>query len=155
MSAVIHGFRMEPEVKKQVKGNDVFFTIVWSSFMKADKFIINASVPAMAGIFELYYLDEKKKLNLISMQRVWYGGLRSRLRMVTDPELVEDPKRKQLLSTHTCYFRYSLINSSEDMADIMFFFASNRPVAAGCAKPSGRYTTVFVKELSQDKLVTI
>jgi hypothetical protein len=147
--------RMEPVVGKQVRGGDVFFTITWSPLAQADKFLINASVPAMAGIFELYYLDEKKKLRLICIQRVWYGGLRSRLRMVTDPELAEDPKRKELLETHECYFRYSLTNSSEDMADILFFFASNRPVARGCANPSGRYATVFVKEFSQNKLVTI
>ena len=147
--------RLEPLVVKQTNDGDVFFTITWSPFQKADKFIINASVPALAGIFELYYSDDKKKLNLICIQRVWYGGLRSRLRSATDPDLAEDPKRKELLSSHDCYFRYSLTNSSEDMADILFFFASVRPVASGTAKPSGRYGTVFVKEISQNRLVTL
>ena len=75
-----------PAVTKQIKGNVAFFTLRWSPLQKVDKYVIINSVPAEAGIFELYYLDDKKKLVMMRVSRVWYGGLRSKLRSVTDPK---------------------------------------------------------------------
>ena len=100
-------------------------------------------------------MDEKKKLNLIRVSRVWYGGLRSRLRRLTDPELEEDPRRRELLEKYDCYYRYSVIHSMDDMQDILYFFASRYTPGKGKMQHSGRYAEIYLREESPDKIVTI
>jgi hypothetical protein len=112
-------------------------------------------VPAQAGIYELYYMDDKKKLVLMRISRVWYGGLRSRLRHVTDPELDDDPRKNEILTTHTCYYRYSVVQSFGDLQDILFFFAARYRPRETKMSHSGRYEDIYLEELSPDKIVTI
>ena len=133
----------------------VYFTIVWSPLAKAEKYHIIKSVPSDAGIYELYSMDPKGKLNLFYFGKSWYGGLRNQLRFRTDPELETDLKRREVLSKYDCYFRYSLLGNNDDMTDVLFFFAQTYYPGSTLYKPSGRYENVFVKEESSDKIVTI
>ena len=144
----------EPVVTKLEDENATYFTIHWSHLVKADKYSIINSVPAEAGFYELYYMDEKQKLNLMSVSRVWHGGLRSRLRAATDSEIVIDPKKKSILENFDCYYRYSIIRSIDDMQDILYFFASRYMPDNTSIEHSGRYDEIFVKEWSPDKIVT-
>ncbi len=146
---------IDPVVKKQVDGATAYFTIQWSRLTKADKYTIIRSVPAEAGIFELYYMDAKKKLNLLRVSRVWYGGLRSRLRRLTDPAIEEDPIKRKILEELDCYYRYSIIRSRDDMQDILYFFASRHKPGDDSVPHSGRYEEIYVQEKSPDKIVTI
>jgi hypothetical protein len=85
------GINQEPIIKKQVDDTGAgCFTVYWSPLQKVNKYTILKKVPEMAGIFELYYQDEKKKLNRFYVTRVWIGGLRSRLRAICDPTLHEE-----------------------------------------------------------------
>jgi hypothetical protein len=145
----------EAVVKKLVDRDIAYYTIYWSRLTKADKYTIINSVPSVAGIFEMYYMDEKKKLNLKRVSRVWYGGLRSRLRRLTDPELEEEPKRREILEKYDCYYRYSVIYSMDDMQDILFFFASRYTPGEEKVPHSGRYAEIYLREESPDKIVTI
>jgi hypothetical protein len=146
----------KPVVKKLVDDvGSVYFTIYWSHLRKCDKYEIIASVPSDAGIYELYSMDVKGKLNLFYMGKSWYGGLRNELRIHTDPEIEFDTARKSTLEKRDCYYRYSLVPNSDDMADILFFFGRTYFPASRTFKPSGRYANVFVKEISPDKIVTI
>jgi hypothetical protein len=146
---------MKPAISKQVVREDAFYAIHWSKLTKVDRYEITTKVPSVAGIFELYYMDEKKKLNLMLFGVVWYGGLRSRLRRLSDPEITGDPKRVEILQKYECYYRYSMSESLEDMRDIIYFFASRLKPGSEGAEHSGRYETIYCDESSSDKIVTI
>jgi len=146
---------MEPSVKKEVNNDSAYYTIHWSKLKKADKYEIISNVPSVAGIFELYYEDKKKKLNLFFLSKAWYGGLRYTLRKRTDPEMENNPNRRKILNDFDCYYRYTLTESYKDMSDILFFFAKTYFPGNSRIKTSGRYQNIFVKEISDDKIVTI
>jgi hypothetical protein len=146
----------KPIIKKIVdQRGSAYFTIYWSRLSKCDKYRIISSVPSDAGIYELYSMDPKGKLNLFYMGKSWYGGLRNELRFHADPETETDKARKAILDKFDCYYRYSLIESSPDMSDILFFFARTYFPDTKAYSPSGRYENIFVKEFSPDKIVTI
>jgi hypothetical protein len=144
-----------PSVHRLVEGDRVYFTISWSPLRKSDKYDIVKSVPSEAGLYELYTMDEKGKLNLFHVGKSWFGGLRNEIRLRTDPILEDDPGRKALLEEADCWYRWTLVSSSDDMADILWFFGITYfPHRVG-VKPSGRYAKVFVKEVDADRIVTI
>lgn len=145
------------DILKQEKGDNVYYTIPWSILRRASKFDIIRVVPAMGGIAELYYADEQAKLNLFCVTRSWYGGLRSSLRELTDPEIEKDPVRRQILLDYPdrLYYRYALTESLNDMNDILFFFMETYAPDSNSVQASGRYANIFVKEIDPQKLVTI
>jgi len=142
-------------VKKRVDRDRVFFTISWSRLAKGDRYQIIQTVPSEAGIFELYVMDEKGKLNLFHVGKSWYGGLRNEIRARTDPSLEKDPARKAILEEADCWYRWSLASDSDDMADILWFFVQTYFPQRTDLRPSGRYASVFVKEVDADKIITI
>ena len=146
---------MEAEVAKRVRGNNVYFTIQWSQLKKADKYDIISSVPSMGGVYELYYRDDRKRLVLIERSRAWYGGLRSRIRKSVDPELQEDPRLRAILEDYDLYYRYSLLESRDDMIDIIYFFERTRQTKSAAPFHSGRFEKIFLKELSDDKIINV
>ena len=113
----------KPEVHKLIRARDAYFTVSWSRLKKSDKYDIVKSVPSEAGIYELYYMDDKDKLCLFHLGKSWYGGLRNELRVRTDVELETDKARRAILEEHDSWYRWSLMSSSDDMADVLFFFA--------------------------------
>jgi hypothetical protein len=145
----------KPVVKKQVKRTSAYFTVSWSHIKKSDKYDIVKSVPSEAGIYELYYMDEKEKLCLFHVGKSWYGGLRNELRERTDVELEKDPKRHAVLDEHDTYYRWSLISSSDDMADLLWFFAQTYLPGSKTVSHSGRYEHIYVNEIDADKIVTV
>ena len=145
----------KPVVLKVVDFDSVYFTIQWSRLRKSDKYEIVCSVPSEAGIYELYYMDDKGKLNLFHVAKSWYGGLRNEIRLRTDVELENDAVRKALLGKYDCWYRWSLLSSSDDMADILFFFAQTHLPGTLSVHHSGRYARIFVNEEDADKIVTI
>jgi hypothetical protein len=145
----------KPVTQKLVRARDVFYTVSWSRLCKADKYEIVKSVPSEAGIFELYYMDEKQKLCLFHVGKSWYGGLRNEIRVRTDVELENDGPRKAILEEYACWYRWSLLSSSDDMADVLFFFAQTYMPGLRTVHHSGRYERVFVKEQDADKIVTV
>ena len=145
----------KPIVQKRVRGKDAYFTVSWSRLRKSEKYEIVRSVPSDAGIYELYYMDFKKKLCLFHVGKSWYGGLRNEIRLRTDAELENDAARKALLEKYDCWYRWSLLSSSEDMADLLFFFAQTHLPGTTTVHHSGRYARIYVNEEDADKIVTI
>lgn len=147
---------MKYGVTKQTDGRDAYYTIRWSPIVKADKFVIRAKVPAMGGIAELYFKDDHGKLNLYMLARSYYGGLRATLRVATDPEEEKDERRRAVLLSHEgeIYYRYALMESQDDMSDILFFFMSTYAPKKDFAH-SNRYDRIFVKEIDEGGLVTV
>ena len=105
-------------VTKREREDTAYYTVNWSELRKVDRHEIRKSVPSVAGIFEIYYLDRRKSLNMMAVAKAWYGGLRSEIRRVTDSELERDPVKKKILETRTCYYRYAEIPSYNDLEDI-------------------------------------
>jgi len=145
----------KPVVSRQVKGRNAYFTVSWSRLKKADKYDIVRSVPSEAGIYELYYMDRAGKLCLFHVGKSWYGGLRNEIRLRTDQELENDAARKTILSKYDSWYRWSLVSNSDDMADLLFFFAQTHLPGSTTVHHSGRYVAVYVKEIDADKIVTI
>jgi hypothetical protein len=127
----------------------------WSRLRKSEKYEIVRSVPSDAGIYELYYMDGKNKLCLFHLGKSWYGGLRNEIRLHTDAELENDARRKALLEKYDCWYRWSLLSNSDDMSDILFFFAQTHLPGTLAVHHSGRYARIFVNEQDADKIVTI
>jgi hypothetical protein len=148
---------VEYRTRREVNLDDVYFTITWSPFSKADKYEIITRVPSVGGIAELYYMDEKGKLNLFCLQRSWYGGLRAMLRERCDPSIEKDPFRLSILVKwrDRIYYRWTNCDSHPDMNDIMYFLTQvNSPDAPG-VEHSGRFKRIFLQEIDAGKLVTI
>ena len=146
---------MNAKIIKRIKNRDAYFTVAWSSLTKAEKYEIKGSVPAEAGIFELYYMDESKRLSLMYISRVWFGGLRSTIRELTDPVLEFDPKWKDILTKYDCYFRYTLSSSSSDMKDVMFYFSEVLYPGSELCSDSGRYESIYLLENSPENFDTV
>lgn len=147
---------MDYEIRKAVRDGDAFYTVRWSPIVKADKYTIIGSVPAMGGVAELYYKDTAGKLNLYMLARSYYGGLRATLRVATDPETELDERRHAVLIAHEglIFYRWSLVESQDDMSDVMYFFMSTYSPASRFDH-SRRYQKIFVKEIDSGGLVTI
>ena len=111
-------------------------------------------MPSVSGLFELYFQDRHKRLNLFFVSKAWYGGLRNWIRKATDAELESNLERKKVLQNHQCWYRYTIIHSSADLSDILFFFASTYFPGAHRVEHSGRYADIFVDEISPDKIVS-
>jgi len=146
---------VEPHITKKIKEDSVYFTIYWSKIEKVNKYEIIRRVPSVAGIYELYYMDEKKKLNLFFFSKAWYGGLRAKIRQDIDPSLDENKKKIKILNKFTCYYRYSIVESNDDMDDILFFFSETYFPEKNLYEPSGIYVDIYVKEISPEKVITI
>jgi hypothetical protein len=145
---------MDNQVARFEQNNDVYFTINWSHLKKTDRFEIIRQVPALAGIYEIYFMDKYKKLNRLAVSYCWYNSLRNTLREKADSTLEADPKRKYILDTYECYYRYCIVDSFKDIQDIMFTFEQKLDPKSNKAENSKRYNTIFIKEVSPDKIVT-
>ncbi|MCL2833051.1 MAG: hypothetical protein FWD78_07770 [Treponema sp.] len=137
------------------KENAAYYNIQWSPLAVADRWTINAKVPAVAGIYEIYWMDEYEKLRMLSVGNTHYGGLRSEIRRLTDSELVTDEKARKILEEKEIWFRYAPTNSASAMADVVWFFrATYFPEDPG-VEPSGLYEKIFLKESAPDKLIWV
>jgi hypothetical protein len=89
------------------------------------------------------------------MAKAFYGGLMNELRRRTDPELEDNERRRRILSDHDCYYRFAPSESYKDMTDVLYFFSSTYFPDKALHDHSGRYSEIFVKEVSEDKLIDI
>ncbi|MDR2543284.1 MAG: hypothetical protein LBC80_07545 [Treponema sp.] len=138
------------------KNGDVYYFVQWSVLSKADRYEIIKKVPALAGVFEVYWMDEKKRLRLFIIGKTDYGGLRSELRRVIDPELCRgDEKAIKILEEKEMWYRYAPTDSSNVMADINWYYMQNYFPENKTIKNSGRYQNIFLKESAPDKLMWV
>lgn len=143
---------MEARVRKETDAGNAYFTLYWSPLKKADKFEIIKAVPSVSGIFELYFMDKRNGLNLLSLGNAWYGGLRNWIRTATDAELETNPFKRKILQTYACYYRYVPSNSYTDITDILYFLAGTYFPGENKSASSGRYLSIFVQEITEEKL---
>jgi hypothetical protein len=146
---------MDYGITAREKDEDVYYFINWSPLSLADRWEINAKVPAVAGVFEIYWMDEQKHLRLFYVGQTHYGGLRSELRRLTDPELTTDTKTKQTLEEKEIWFRYAPTNSSTVMSDVVWFFMTTYFPENPGVEHSGRYQKIYIAESEPDKLMWV
>jgi hypothetical protein len=147
---------MDYEIKATEKNEDIYYFVNWSPLTKADRYAIITKVPAVAGIFEIYWMDENNRLRLFYVEKTIYGGLRSEIRRITDPELCKnDLKSKKILEEREIWFRYTATSSANIMADVIWFFMQTYFPEKTTIKHSGRYKNIFLKESAPDKLMWV
>jgi hypothetical protein len=66
--------------------------------------------------------------------------------------LAEDPKIAALLADNEIWYRYCISNSSNDMADVVWFFRKTYFPENPVVSHSGRYKKIYLKEISPDKV---
>jgi len=143
----------QPTIVKKVKEDDAFYELHWTPLTEADRFKIHGQVPSMSGIYELYYQDDSGRLNLLDIDMAYYGGLRNRIREAIDPQLeIVDPERKAILEDYPLYFRFTLCDYLDDMRDTLSVYLDIRFPEWEGEDPSGRYTHVYLKEFSPDRI---
>lgn len=146
---------MNPTITKQTRNQDVYYTLQWSPILRASKATVIRSVPSVAGIFELYVVDQGGTPNLVRTRKAWYGGLRHALRELSDPTTCKDRRLLTLLKSRSLYFRYTTCDNSDDMNDVLSYLATVYPRAVGEYNGSGRFRDVYVKEESTGSMVDI
>ena len=113
---------------------------------------ITNSVPSVSGLYELYRMDDKKKLNLLAVTHAWYGGLRSQLRAAIDPDATTDPLRRSQIENGELWFRYCPSNSFPDILDAVWFLHSVYFPHDVRVESSGRYTQIRLAEKAPDRV---
>ena len=147
---------MDYGIKATEKNDDVYYFVNWSPLSKADKYEIIAKVPAVAGIFEIYWMDESNHLRLFFVEKTIYGGLRSEIQRVTDPELVKtNEKVRKILEEKEIWYRYTTTNSAKIMDDVVWFLMQTYLPEDTSTNHSGRYKDIFLKESAPDKLLWV
>ena len=147
---------MECGISFMEKNSDVYYYVNWSPLAKADRYDIISKVPAIAGIFEIYWMDENKRLRMFVVGQTNYGGLRSEIRRITDPELcINDEKAKKILEEKEIWYRYAPAESAKVMSDIIWFFTQTYFPENTSVQHSGRYENIFLKESEPDKLMWV
>lgn len=141
-------------ISKIINDRTAYFTVRWSALRKAERFDIVRHVPPMAGVFELYFVDRYKKLNLFYVSKSWHGGLRSALRILVDAELDPNPARRDIFENRVVYYRYSLSDSSADLDDVLFFYMATYFPKKNPVKPSPRFDLIYLNEESSDRIIT-
>ena len=134
---------------------DIHYCVNWSAMAKADRWEINAKVPSVAGIYEIYWMDENKRLRMYEVGQTHYGGLRSELRRLTDPDLCYDAEKKDILENREIWYRYSCSNSAQNMADVIWFLMTTYFPEDTPESHSGRYENIFLSESAPDKLTWV
>jgi hypothetical protein len=146
---------MDYGITAQEKGQDVNYFIHWSPLSVAERWTINAKVPAVAGIYEIYWMDDHEHLRMLSVGNTHYGGLRSELRRLTDPELITDAKAKKILEEEEVWFRYAPSNSAAVMADVVWYFRKTYFPENPGVEHSGRFRKIYMNESAPDKLIWV
>jgi hypothetical protein len=146
---------MDYGITAQEKGQDVYYFIHWSPLSVAERWTINAKVPAVAGIYEIYWMDDHDHLRMLSVGNTHYGGLRSELRRLTDPELTTDAKAKKVLEEEEIWFRYAPSNSAPIMADVIWYFRLTYFPENPGVEHSGRFRKIYMNESAPDKLIWV
>ena len=131
------------------------FTVRWSVLKKADRWDIAKSVPAVGGIYEIYWMDDHQHLRMLMVGHARYGGLRSEIRRLTDPELTQNPRLSAILDEEEIWYRYAPTNSAADMADLVWYFRKTYFPEDPGVSHSGRYKRMFMNESAPDKVAWV
>jgi len=146
---------MEAGVTSKEKDEIVHYFITWSPLEIAERWTISAKVPSVAGVYEIYWMDDHDHLRMFSVGQTHYGGLRTEIRRLIDPELALDAKTKKTLEDEEIWFRYFPCNSSKIMTDIVWFFRQTYFPENPGVEHSGRFKKIYINESAPNKLIWV
>lgn len=146
---------MDYGISVQEKDDNVYYSVRWSPLAIAERWTINAKVPAVAGVYEIYWMDDHGHLRMLAVGDTHYGGLRSEIRRLTDAELTLDAKTREILENEEIWFRYAPASSPAMMSDVVWFFRKTYFPENPGVEHSGRYKKIFMKESAPDKLIWV
>lgn len=138
--------RDTPIITKRVHRDIAYFSINWSPLEGISRRRINAAVPSMPGIWELYYLENSRIPRLLKMGAAWRGGLRHKLRFESDPEQPANSVHRGLLEGGDCYYRYTICEIRDDLIDAYTVIASIRGWDIGEIEQTGRHLEIRIRE---------
>jgi hypothetical protein len=141
--------------RRELGKGAVHYFVRWSPLALAERWTINAGVPSVAGIYEIYWMDDHKHLRMFAVGNTHYGGLRTELRRLTDPELAGKSEAARILEDEEIWFRYAPTNSASAMADVVWFFRVTYFPEKPDFSPSGRYQKIYLQESAPDKLIWV
>ena len=146
---------MDYGISAQEKGDAVYYYVQWSPLSLAERWEINAKVPAVGGVYEIYWMDDHEHLRMMAVGDTHYGGLRSELRRLTDSELNLNPKMRKILEDEEIWFRYAPSDFADVMSDVLWFFRKTYFPENPGVDHSGRFKKIFLKESAPDKLIWV
>ena len=146
---------MDYGIVGRAKGLDIHYFVHWSPLAIAERWDINAKVPAIAGVYEIYWMDDHNHLRMLTVGQTHYGGLRSEIRRLTDSELTGDPRTKRILADEEIWYRYAPANSPAAMADVVWFFMQTYFPENPGVEHSGRYRKIYMNESAPNKLIWV
>ena len=146
---------MEFGINIRQKDECAYYFVQWSPLAIADRWTINSKVPAVAGVYEIYWMDDHNHLRMLSVGDTHYGGLRSEIRRLTDAELALESKVRETLENEEIWFRYAPSNSVDNMTDVVWFFRSTYFPENPGVEHSGRFKKIYMKESAPDKLIWV
>ncbi len=139
-------------VSKLIRDGSAYFSIQWSRLLPLEKDVVIRKIPSTAGIYEIYRYDGGPTAEIIGRSRAYYGGLRNTLRGLIDP-ISPYPLNGVLLPDDERHLvRYSLTDSSDDMDDILFFFAGRDYYEDPEQEHSGKYEYIYVNEVLPESI---
>lgn len=135
---------MQPGITTLEKNGSVYITIKWSPITRLTKDIVNKRVPSLPGVYEIYRDDGGRQPELLGRSKAYYGGLRNTLRGLIDSISPYPLNGVPLDRKKPHYMRYAVVNSLDDMDDVLYFYAAK----AGGEEPddSGRYEFIYLNE---------
>jgi hypothetical protein len=141
---------VKPTVDKLTRNDSVYFTVRWSPMLPLDKHTVNWTIPSQAGLYEVYRNSDGRAMELVGRSRAYFGGLRNTLRGLIDTDSPYALNGELLDRTRDHWVRFALMDSSDDMDDILFFYAGRGEVQPEQSH-SGRYRYVYVNEESVEE----
>jgi hypothetical protein len=120
--------------------------------MALEKDIVIKKIPSTAGIYEVYRYDGGRTAQIVGRARAYYGGLRNTMRGLIDPTSPYPLNGELLPQNQKHLVRFALMDSPDDMDDILYFFAGRDEYEDPDQEHSGRYQFVYVKEILPEPL---
>lgn len=142
----------KPQIILQTKNNEGYYNLYWSHLQKADKYSVNASFPALSGLYELYYQDEQKVMNLLTIGQGWRSGIRSQLREDIEPSIFKSMELRRILEDCPLYCRYTLSDIDKDIQDVLWFLNQMYFGNKHNVHSSNRFKKIYLNEHAPDRL---
>ena len=134
-------------IRHEIRGNEINFTIYWSPWGSMDRWVINRLVPSEAGLFQLW-VKEGRGLVLALTEQTYYGGLRNTLREVIDEMAPAGKRFRDIIDGRECWFRFSTLSVKEQLQSLKKWFDESE-VNKECFDEEGR--EIFVQEIEMNR----
>ncbi len=136
-------------MKKNITGNNVYYSISWSKIFEYEKYSATRIVPELSGIVRLMHKKNNRYVNLL-FYACWRDGCREGLKKLMDDLIEKHNDIREKLIEEDLYYCYTIIDTNpRDMQDIMYWLISeHKPVLNNAAnfEDSRRYRDISIKE---------